>query len=238
MRSHGAGGRIAALSICALFSCRGYTENPNTSQVAVEPSAVTLPQGGVQGFIAVAGTTPTSVTWSIVEGATGGSITTTGMYTAPMSSGTFHVVATSAADSTKSASATVSVQPPSVAIAINPTTAAVNGCNTAKFAATVTNTSNTAVTWSVQEGTAGGTVDATGLYTAPSTPGTYHVVATSQADATKTAVATVTVSTQVLAVSVTPTAPSVQTGGTVSFTATVTTSCGQFTATQALAQGG
>jgi hypothetical protein len=238
MTRHGLEGKIAALSMFAVIGCRGYTENPNTGPVAVEPSAVTLPQGGVQGFIAVTAATGTSITWSIAEGATGGSITTAGMYTAPMSAGTFHVVATSVADTTKSASATVTVQLPPVAIAINPTTASVSGCNTARFAATVTNTSNTAVSWSVQEGTAGGTVDATGLYTAPSSPGTYHVVATSQADPTKTAIAAVTVSTQVLAVAVSPGAPTVQTGGTVTFTATVTTTCGQFTATQAIAQGG
>ena len=43
------------------------------------------------------------------------------------------------------------------------------------------------VTWSVQEGAAGGSVDASGRYTAPGTPGTFHVVATSVADASKSA---------------------------------------------------
>ncbi len=47
------------------------------------------------------------------------------------------------------------------------------------------------VTWSVEE-TFGGTVDPNGTYHAPETPGTYHVVATSTADGTKSATATVT----------------------------------------------
>ena len=47
--------------------------------------------------------------------------------------------------------------------------------------------------WSVQEGSAGGTVDQAGNYTAPGVAGTFHVVATSQADTSKSAVATVTV---------------------------------------------
>lgn len=51
-----------------------------------------------------------------------------------------------------------------------------------------------AVTWSVQEGNGGGTVDATGKYIAPAAPGTFHVVATSVDDASKSGVATVTVS--------------------------------------------
>ena len=38
---------------------------------------------------------------------------------------------------------------------------------TAQFRATVTNTSNTAVTWGVSGGSANGTIDANGLYTAP-----------------------------------------------------------------------
>jgi hypothetical protein len=60
------------------------------------------------------------------------------------------------------------------------------------FTATVTNTSNTAVAWSVEE-SAGGSITDGGVYTAPGLTGTYHVIATSQADMTKTGSATVTV---------------------------------------------
>lgn len=63
---------------------------------------------------------------------------------------------------------------------------------TIAFSATVTGTSDTAVTWTVQEGAAGGTISGAGVYTAPRTAGTYHVVAT-VAHATKTATATVTI---------------------------------------------
>ena len=56
---------------------------------------------------------------------------------------------------------------------------------------------DTSCTWSVAEGVSGGTVSATGPtsadYTAPETPGTYHVVATGVADPTRSASATVTV---------------------------------------------
>lgn len=64
----------------------------------------------------------------------------------------------------------------------------------AVFGIPVSNGSNpNAVTWSVQEGPQGGTIDAAGHYTAPSAVGTYHVVAISQADPTKQAIATVIV---------------------------------------------
>ena len=50
------------------------------------------------------------------------------------------------------------------------------------FTSTVTGTLAGTVLWSVQEGAAGGTIDAQGLYTAPASPGTWHVVATSTVD--------------------------------------------------------
>jgi len=49
------------------------------------------------------------------------------------------------------------------------------------------------VAWSVREGPAGGTIDASGHYTAPATPGTYHVVAASTAVPAITAAAAVPV---------------------------------------------
>lgn len=55
---------------------------------------------------------------------------------------------------------------------------------------------STTVTWSVQEGSAGGQVDAVGVYTAPALNGTFHVVAVSSADPTKSGVATVVVAGQ------------------------------------------
>lgn len=64
---------------------------------------------------------------------------------------------------------------------------------TQQFSATVTGTSNTAVTWSVDPQTGGGSITPTGLYTAPTTVGTYYVVATSQADPTKSGKAKVNV---------------------------------------------
>jgi hypothetical protein len=158
--------------------------------VAVAPVTAALLAGAQQQFAAaVTGTSNTAVIWSVQESG-GGSVSTTGLYTAPATAGTFHVRATSVADPTKSASATVTVT--AVSIAISPTSASVIAGATRQFTATVTGTSNTAVTWSVQE-SGGGTVSTTGLYTAPATAGTFHVRATSVADPTKSASATVTV---------------------------------------------
>jgi hypothetical protein len=70
-----------------------------------------------------------------------------------------------------------------------------------------------------------------GIYTAPQTAGTYHVVATSVADPTKTVQGTITVGAEkVVSVAVSPGSGTVTSNGTLAFAATVTTSCGTFAA--------
>ena len=93
-----------------------------------------------------------------------------------------------------------------VTITISPTEAQVSVAEAHDFSATVTGSGDTDVTWSVAEGSAGGkvvsrgaqaqsgAVTSLGVYVAPTTPGTYHVVATSKANVTKSATAEVLVS--------------------------------------------
>jgi hypothetical protein len=77
--------------------------------ITVTPSVVTVPLGGSRSFfVTVSGTSNTTVTWAVQEGAAGGTITNTGLYV-PVTLGTFHVIATSAAYPSKSASAVVNV---------------------------------------------------------------------------------------------------------------------------------
>jgi hypothetical protein len=64
---------------------------------------------------------------------------------------------------------------------------------TQAFTATVYGTSNTAVTWSLQEAASCGTISAAGVFSAPAAAATCHVVARPVADPTKSAVATITV---------------------------------------------
>ena len=165
---------------------------PQVVAVTLSPTDATLVVNGTQQFTAtVTGTTNTAVTWSVTETG-GGAVDASGLYTASDTSGTYHVVATSVADPSKSATATVTVTA-AIIVSVSPTSVTLVIKETQQFTATVGNTSNNAVTWTVQEGSAGGTIDDTGLYTAPSTAGTYHVVATSEADSTKSATATLTV---------------------------------------------
>ena len=90
--------------------------------VDISPTNVALSSGAPQTFTANVNppeTTNRHVTWSVLEGVTGGSITVAGVYTAPITPGTYHVVATSVANATSSATAVVIVWPG--AIATSPT---------------------------------------------------------------------------------------------------------------------
>jgi hypothetical protein len=161
--------------------------------VTVTPSSVTVLRDATQAFTAkVTGTTNTAVTWSVEE-SSGGMIDSAGLYTPPQNgAGTFHVVATSKANSVVAGAAAVTVPMPQ--ITIDPVTATLRPDGTRTFAATVSGLTNTAVNFTIQQ-SAGGLINSAGLYTAPAAAGFYQVVATSVDETTLTASATVIVTT-------------------------------------------
>jgi hypothetical protein len=208
----------------------GGSTPPPVIAVTISPTTATLGAGGTQQFTAaVTGTTNTSVQWevnAVVGGnAQTGTISTTGLYTAPttLSQPTnFTVTVVSVADNTKSANATVTVNPlPVVQVTISPTSAAIGVNATQQFMATVTGNSNISVTWSVDGVTGGnstvGTISTSGLYTAPAVFGSHTVTATSVADNTKNASASVVV----VSMNVTPASATLAAQGTQQFTANV-----------------
>jgi len=145
-----------------------------TVGIAILPAAVTAAPGGTAQFtVQVTGAPDTSATWSIQEGASGGTVSSTGLYTAPAGGGPFHVVATSSADATKAATASVTV----ASVVVSPGAPAVPLGGTQQFTASVTGPSGTsqAVAWTALNGT----VTTSGLYTAPATGTTDTVTATS-----------------------------------------------------------
>ncbi len=197
------------------------TLNPTVSVTVSPPSAV-LNAGQTQQFSAtVSGTSNSSVTWSLSP--TVGTISASGLYTAPSfiaSPKTITVTATSAADPTKSGTATVTLNP-TVSVTVSPPSAVLNAGQTQQFSATVSGTSNSSVTWSLSPSV--GTISASGLYTAPSfiaSPQTITVTATSVADPTKSGTATVTLNPTV-SVSVNPPSVVLTAGQTQQFSATV-----------------
>ena len=200
---------IVIISIMA--GCGGGPPPPPPPPIAVSvsPSQASVPMGTTQQFTpTVTGTSNTTVTWGISGSACSGAgnpcgtVSASGLYTAPsiVPTSTVTVTATSQADSSKSGSATVTVTS-NITVSVVPTsiTLVING--TQQFTATVTNSQNTNVTWDVN-GTVGGnatvgTVSNVGFYIAPSavpSPATVTVTAKSQVDPSKKASASVTVS--------------------------------------------
>src|SRR5262249_60059290 len=96
----------------------------------------------------------TDVFWSVSE-ADGGTVDSSGNYTAPATEGTYHVVAVSVADTSQSATATVTVtSASSIAVSISPQVASIQTSGSVTFTPTVTGTRNgqsTDVFWSVSD---------------------------------------------------------------------------------------
>ncbi len=149
--------------------------------VNVSPASATLSSNQTQQFTAtVSGTSNTGVTWS----ATAGSVTASGLYTAPAVTAqtSVTVTATSKADSTKSASTAVTVDPVSNQ-ALQITTGTLpqgeqGNAYSEVFAATG---GNTPYSWSISAGTppAGIAMSTNGDFAGlPTAPGTFNFTVT------------------------------------------------------------
>src|SRR5215471_13916201 len=123
---------LGIVSLLFLAGCGGGTASTANNQppppagvavVTVSPASVTVQPGGVQQFTATVSPSGANqaVTWSVSGSGTGctgancGTISSTGMYTAPATvpnPPTVTITATLVADSAKSGSATVTVAPP------------------------------------------------------------------------------------------------------------------------------
>jgi len=120
--------------------------------------------------------------------------------------------------------------PPQITVAIAPNSGSVLLGNSLPFSATVTNTPDTSVSWSVN-GIAGGspqagTISPDGLFTAPAdlpTGGKVQITATSHADPSKSSTAGLTISSDIT-ISISPGSSSVELGALQSFQAGITSS--------------
>ena len=227
--------------------------------VTVAPGTLTVMVGTTGQLTATVANDPASagVTWSVTcSSAQCGSVSPTTTpsgthttYTAPSNPPTttltVTITAKSATDTTKSNSATITV--PAVTISVMPSTPTVLPGATQQFTATVTNSSNTAVTWKLTQGGAACTAACGTLNNATANPVTYTpptpaasltitITATSAADTTKSASATITV--PAITVSVMPTSAQVAISGFTTFTATVGNDGANKGVTWTLSQGG
>lgn len=130
------------------------------------------------------------VNWTLAEGAAAGTLTVTGgsdqevKYSAPATPGVFTAIATNTLTPFQKAQGLLEVGR-RVSVSVAPGVVKVAPGSTTTFSVQVGNTTQTAVNWKVVEGANAGSLAGTGssvVYTAPPTPGKYHVQAALQAD--------------------------------------------------------
>ena len=205
---------LAVVSLLA--GCKSGTAGKVVS-VSVSPTGVNVVVGTAQQMTAtVTDTFNTAVTWTVTGGSANGTISSTGLYTAPATvpaPAQVTITAISQKDTTKSGSATLTITttagPSNITVTVSPTVVSLGNFATGQFTATVTGTTNTGVTWQVN-GTTGGSrtlgfISAAGFYVAPGnvptvsngagdvTATTLTVKAVSQADLTASGSSTVTI---------------------------------------------
>ena len=196
-----------------IVGCTGTASKTTPITISVAPTAASVAVGGTQQFTStVTGTSNTAVTWGVAGGASNGTISNTGFYTAPATVPNppqVTVTATAQADSTKSASAIVTVTGPPTSVSVSPSVATVANFGTQQFTASVNGAPSNTVTWQVNGITGGsqaiGFISTSGMYVAPSgvptksddkgnsIATTVTVSAVSQANSSSSGSATVTI---------------------------------------------
>jgi hypothetical protein len=214
----------------------GSSSIPPNVTITIDPSVVTLGLGGAQQFkTTISGSTNSNVTWEVngVKGgnSTVGSISSSGLYTAPAAvpnPPTVTVTAGSQANTADIANAAVTLTS-DVLVSVSPAATDLQFGRTQQFTAKVTGSTNNAVTWQAGGVTGGnptaGAISSAGLYTAPTSesgplPTAISITAVSQVDTTKSGAASVLLHSGVR-VAVSPNPASVETYGSQLFTATV-----------------
>jgi hypothetical protein len=153
---------------------------PTLVSLNLSPESVFLDPGELQQF-AVSGrlSNGQSTVPTVSYQATGGSIDGSGVYVAGSTAGTYRVIATASNGVADTSNVTINTSV-IVGITVTPALTSLNPGDTRTFTAIGTlstgGTTSVTVVWSAT----GGSITSTGTYTAGSTPGGFHVVATEQ----------------------------------------------------------
>src|SRR6202035_3932355 len=180
---------VAGLMLVPVLLLSGCGSSPAPISIALTPGATSMIVGQSQTFTAVVtNSSNTAVTWSIQEGASGGTISASGVYTAPMKSGVYHVVVVSIADASKSASAAITTTAPAPGFTSTAPTVASEGI-LYSYALSATDPVKTAITYSLKSSPAGAAVSGNTLTWTPThaqsrTTNSFDVVATTAAGGT------------------------------------------------------
>ena len=157
------------VSVTPAFTLSGFTLSPKTS-TALAPGQTR--QFSTQQIWSDGQTRDFGVTYT----ATGGSISSSGLFTAGSVAGSFMVIANCLCGALDTAFVTVELPAQLTKITVSPKTVSLNAGATQQFGATANwstgATTLPPITWSAT----GGSISTGGLYTAPTTAGTYRVI--------------------------------------------------------------
>jgi hypothetical protein len=181
---------LAAVSITTSCGDLQASASKNNVKITVSPTSATLSSNQTQQFTAgVSGTSNTGVIWAV----TAGSVNGNGLYTAPAvtTQTSVSVTATSAADSTKSASAAITIGPANNQTLQITTGSLPQGELGGSYSEVFTATGGTApYIWSISAGTppAGIAMNANGDYSGiPTASGTFNFTVTVKDASNRTA---------------------------------------------------
>ena len=160
------------------------TSTATLTSFALTPASVSLAPGATQQFTTAANWSDgQSRPYTVAYSATGGTISSGGLYTAGQAAGAFMLIASCTCGVADTSPVTVATAPAPalVAVRVSPDSAVIAAGATFQFSASATwsdgSTTSPAVSWTAT----GGTVSGSGFYTAPATAGTWTVRATDPA---------------------------------------------------------
>ena len=213
----------AAVTACGLQDRRVTGPHPSDSvvaQVITSPDTVTLDPYQTRPFVAYGRTRAgDSVAVTVGWSASGGTITSGGLYTADTTPGVFQVTAT-VSGAALSGSSQVRARGSLTQVILTPPSASVVVGGTLQFGTYAKRRNGDSVTVGVAWSATGGSITASGLYSAGASAGAYRVIAT-QSGGTLADTAAVTITTvPVASVTVSPASASAPVGQTAQLTAT------------------
>jgi hypothetical protein len=192
---------------------------PTLVGVALTPKMVTLAGGTAQQFSAVGrmsdgSTSAIPLTWT----GTGGTVSSSGFYTASQTAGTFRVVASSGSFA-DTATVTVTVRS-LTSLSVTPKVVSVTAGAGQQFAVAALWSDGTTTLPPISWTATGGSIGSSGYYTAGATAGTYRVIASGGGKADTASVTVTAVAPTLQSISVSPASSSLATGAAQQFTAT------------------
>jgi hypothetical protein len=198
--------------------------------VAIAPRQTSVVAGASQQFATTARwADAVSRSYTVSYSATGGTVASTGLYSAGTTSGTFRVIGACSCGGADTATVTVTAAVTLASLSISPRTVSMTAGATQQFGVVGTMSDGSAASLSAVSYTAsGGSVTSGGAFTAPTTSGTYRVIVSTGGSALRdTAIVTVAVQNPSLtSLSITPASLTLSAGASQQLTVSATWSDG------------